>query len=156
VPNEHVIGMFGRFMPHIGMLETTSPAKPTDQIFVMNRVLLWVYAGMLSGARRLRQQRCSSSSSTPSPAGTATAAAAAAAGAGETLRTRFNKYALTKEGRLGPAREPHKDALFAQLQAAGGQLCYRWVKLQLVPAALQQHRAACAACRASYRCCRCI
>jgi hypothetical protein len=80
-------------------------------------------AGMLSGARRLRQQRCSTSSSTQSPVGTATAAAAAG---GETLRTRFNKYALTKEGRLGPVREPHKDALFAQLQAAGGQLCYRW------------------------------
>jgi hypothetical protein len=33
---------------------------------------------------------------------------------------------LTKAGRLGPVRESHKDALFAQLQAAGGQLCYRW------------------------------
>jgi hypothetical protein len=96
----------------------------TEPVFVAMSVLFWVYAGMLSGAPRLRQQRCSTTSSTPSPAGTATAAAAAA-GAGETLRTRFNKYALTKEGRLGPAREPRKDALFAQLQAAGGQLCYR-------------------------------
>lgn len=52
-------------------------------------------------------------------------AAAALGHRGEMLRTRFNKYALTKVGRLGPVREPHKDALFEQLQAAGAQLCYR-------------------------------
>lgn len=83
-------------------------------------------AGTLSGARRLRQLR-SAMAGAAATAGTGTATAAAAAtGPGETLRTRFNKYALTKAGRLGPVREPHKDALFAQLQAAGGQLCFRW------------------------------
>ncbi|WIA13224.1 hypothetical protein OEZ85_006816 [Tetradesmus obliquus] len=83
-------------------------------------------AGTLSSARRLRQLR-SAMAGAAATAGTGTATAAAAAtGPGETLRTRFNKYALTKAGRLGPVREPHKDALFAQLQAAGGQLCFRW------------------------------
>jgi len=52
-------------------------------------------------------------------------AAAAAGGSGEVLRTRFNQYALTKAGKLGPVREPHKDQFFEQLQAAGAQLCYR-------------------------------
>jgi hypothetical protein len=80
------------------------------------------FTGTLSGARRLPRLRSAVTSRDPTLcAGTAAAAAAP----GETLRTRFNKYALTKAGRLGPVREPHKDALFAQLQAAGGQLCYR-------------------------------
>ncbi|WIA33372.1 hypothetical protein OEZ86_006509 [Tetradesmus obliquus] len=87
-------------------------------------------AGTLSGTRRLQRLRAAVAGTGPSQrTGTSTAAAAAAAvgsAPGETLRTRFNKYALTKAGRLGPVREPHKDALFAQLQAAGGQLCFRW------------------------------
>jgi len=52
-------------------------------------------------------------------------AASAVGYRGETLRTRFNKYALTKAGRLGPVREPHKVEWFEQLQAAGAQLYYR-------------------------------
>lgn len=74
-----------------------------------------VHSGSLSGGRRQQQPRLAATAHPQD----------CAAVVGETLRTRFNKYALTKAGRLGPMREPHKDALFQQLQAAGGQLYFR-------------------------------
>ena len=51
-------------------------------------------------------------------------------GSRETLRTRFNKYAV--EGRpVGPIAEREKHGLFKELQARGFGLYYRWGTTEL-------------------------
>ncbi|WIA40275.1 hypothetical protein OEZ86_013648 [Tetradesmus obliquus] len=47
-------------------------------------------------------------------------------GSKQNLKTRFGEYALTSTGEIGPRKEQDKFKLFQGLQAAGGQLWFRW------------------------------
>ena len=73
-----------------------------------------------------RPRRNTSRTTTSSSSSTSTSTTSSQyCSTGETLRSRLNKYCLTKAGQLGPKAEPHKAAIFAQQLHAGGRLHYR-------------------------------